>query len=94
MRMENRNKDASSIRAGKGRAVLFGFGLDDAAGHIRYTKAEDVELLGGSEETHQAMQSKALRIKMELQRLGYCLDNIRRDQLDEVRRIVERVSSE
>lgn len=96
MRTENSDQDQTRIRSGRGRgrAVLVGLGLDDAAGHLRYTHSRDCELLGGSEATHAAMWSKALRIKAELDRLGYSLDNITRDQIGEVRRIVERISGE
>lgn len=96
MRTSNSNHDAPSIRTGtgKGRAVLVGYGLDDAAGHVRYTRSHGYELYGGSESTHDAMQAKARKIYEELVSLGYSLDNITRDQIDEVRRIVERISAE
>ncbi len=94
MRMKNIEPDTSQLRSKKGRVVLLGYGLDDDAGHLRYTRSGDCELLGGSEETHAAIYAKALKIKNELLKLGYALDNISRDQVDEVRRLVDRISSE
>lgn len=96
MRTSNSNHDAPSVRTGtgKGRAVLVGYGLDDAAGHTRYTRSNGYELYGGSETTHSAMQAKARKIQEELANLGYSLDSITCDQLEEVRRIVERISAE
>lgn len=94
MRARNSEKDLSQIRTRRGKAVLLGFGLDDSAGHVRYTHADDYELLGGSETTHESMQAMALKIRQELEKLGFSLDNLNREQLDEVRAIVERVSCE
>lgn len=96
MRTGNSDRDQIRTRTGRngGRAVLVGLGLDDAEGHMRYTHSRDCELVGGSEATHAAMWIKAIRIKAELDRRGYSLDSITRDQMDDVRRIVERVSGE
>ena len=73
---------------------MVGYGLDDDAGHVRFTRSSDYELLGGSQSTHEAMQAMADRIRDELSSLGYSLENITRDQVDEVRRIVERICGE
>ncbi len=42
------------------RRVLTGFGFDHKDGHVRLTKGENFRLLGGSEETHEEMQEKAI----------------------------------
>lgn len=91
MRTGNSENDSPQAKARRGRAVLVGYGLDEAGGHVRYTTSQDYRLLGGSELTHEAMQDMAARIKEELSKLGYELDNIRSDQIDEVRRIVDGV---
>ena len=94
MRTGNSQDNQTQLRSGKGRAVLVGLGLDDPAGHVRYTRSHNCELLGGSESTHDAMLAKSVQIKAELDRLGYSLNTITRDQIEEVRRIVERISGE
>jgi|GEM_PF-2070525 hypothetical protein len=91
MRTGNGENDSPQAKARRGRAVLVGYGLDEADGHVRYTTSKDYRLLGGSEVTHEAMQDMANRIKKELSKLGYELDDIRSDQIDEIRRIVDGV---
>ena len=94
MRIGNTEHNSTQIRSGRGRAVLVGVGLDDAQGQVWYTRSSDCELLSGSESTHDAMMAKAQKIKAELHRLGYCLNTLTRDQIEEVQRIVERISAE
>ncbi len=91
MRTGKGDDGSPQAKARRGRAVLVGYGLDEAGGHVRFTKSKDYRLIGGSELTHDAMQDMATRIQEELSRLGYELDNIRSDQIDEVRRIVDGV---
>lgn len=94
MRTGERDESAAQSRTGNGRAVLVGYGLDDSGGHLRVTRTDSTRLLGGSEATHAEMRSRADVILNELLRRGYRLDSITREQLAEVRRIVERVSAE
>ena len=47
-------------------AVLLGIGLDGRDGHVRITRGENFHLLGGSPETHQAMQEKCIRFNEKL----------------------------
>ncbi|MDR0361788.1 MAG: hypothetical protein LBJ46_03750 [Planctomycetota bacterium] len=94
MRMGEKDESASANRTKSGRALLVGFGLDDSNGHFRVTRADGTRLFGGSEATHEEMRLRADRILNELGRLGYNLSSITREQLAEVRRIVNRVSAE
>lgn len=94
MRTKNGSQDAPLVRTGKGRAVLVGYGLDDVDGHVRFTRSSEYELLGGSETTHAAMQAKAREIQDRLGAMGYALDSITREQIDDVRRIVDAICDE
>jgi hypothetical protein len=60
-----------SIEKGKRQVIgLVGVGLDNKDGHQRLTRAEDILLLGGSEETHEAMQNLVIRFDASLRRRG------------------------
>jgi hypothetical protein len=49
---------------------LFGVGLDNTDGHKRITEAEDILLIGGSEETHERMQDVVIYFTESLQERG------------------------
>jgi hypothetical protein len=58
------------------KSVLLGMGFDCKDGHLRITKGKNFRLYGGSEETHQIMQEKAIKINEQLDRRGKSLDEI------------------
>jgi len=62
-------------------ALLLGLGLDGADDHVRVTRGQEFCLLGGSHDTHQAMQEKAIRFTEELDRRGKRLADVSRDEL-------------
>lgn len=70
------------------RALLLGVGLDNQDGHRRITRGRDTLLVGGSEETHGAMQERAVRFQEELDRRGMRLADVR--CADELKEIAER----
>lgn len=45
---------------------VVGVGLDGADGHKRFTRADDVVLVGGSQETHEKMQDVAIHFNESL----------------------------
>ena len=62
---------------GRGRkAVLLGVGLDNEDGHVRYTKGPNFHLFGGSQETHEEMQDKAIKFNEELKKRDKRLEDI------------------
>lgn len=52
------------------KATLVGLGLDNHDGEVRVTRGDNFHLLGGSEETHEAMQDKCIRFNEKLQARG------------------------
>ena len=77
------------VRMGKSkksakRAWLLGLGLDNNDGHTRITAGENFKLVGGSQETHSAMQEKAIKMTEHLKRRGKTLDDITRDEFSEI----------
>lgn len=58
------------------RKLLLGLGLDSKDGHVRMTKGKNFRLYGGSEETHEMMQEKAIKFNEQLDRRRKTLDDI------------------
>jgi len=65
-----------SRRQGNARALLLGVGLDNTDGHVRVTKGEEFYLFGGSRDTHEHMQEKAIKVTEELTRRGKRLADV------------------
>ena len=56
--------------------VLLGLGFDGKDGHVRVTKGKNFRLFGGSEETHEVMQEKAIKFNEQLSKRHKTLDEI------------------
>lgn len=69
---EKKNKQ----RKRKAKAMLLGVGLDGKDGHTRITRGGNFYLFGGSQETHSAMQEKAVKLNEHLKRRKKTLDDI------------------
>jgi hypothetical protein len=62
---------AAKSRRKKAEVVgILGVGLDDQDEHRRITRAEDVLLVGGSQETHERMQDVAITFNEALKERG------------------------
>lgn len=66
------------------RKVLLGLGLDCKDGHVRVTKGKNFRLYGGSEETHEVMQEKAIKFNEQLDKRRKSLDTIDDKELREI----------
>jgi len=62
---------------------MFGLGLD-SDGHKRLTTGPNFALLGGSQDTHDAMTEKAIRINEKLASKGKRLEDVSREEFDEI----------
>ena len=69
--------------AQKKKAVLLGIGLD-SDGHKRITTGPNFALVGGSEETHEVMTEKAVKINERLAAKGTSLDHVSREEFDDI----------
>jgi len=58
------------------KSVLLGLGLDNKDGHVRATKGDNFRLFGGSKETHEMMQEKAIKFNEQLDKRHKKLDDI------------------
>ena len=66
------------------KALLLGLGLDNDDGHVRYTKGPNFHLLGGSEDTHEEMQDKAVHFNEELKKRDKRLEDIGVEEFHEI----------
>jgi hypothetical protein len=65
------------------KALLLGVGLD-SDGHKRVTTGHNFALVGGSEETHEAMTEKVIKINEKLSAKGKQLENVSREEFDDI----------
>jgi hypothetical protein len=70
-------------RKRKKAAIIVGLGLD-SDGHKRLTTGPNFALVGGSQDTHEAMTEKALKINEKLAAKGKRLEEISREEFDEI----------
>jgi len=63
--------------------MILGLGLD-SDGHKRLTTGPNFALLGGSEDTHEAMTEKAIKINEKLTAKGKKLEDVSREEFDEI----------
>lgn len=62
---------------------MLGVGLD-SDGHKRLTTGPNFALVGGTEETHEAMTEKAIKINEKLAAKGKQLEDVSRDEFDDI----------
>ena len=64
-------------------ALLLGVGLD-SDGHKRLTTGPNFILAGGSQETHEDMTEKAIKINEKLAAKGKQLEEVSHEEFDEI----------
>ena len=65
------------------RAVMLGVGLD-SDGHKRLTTGPNFALVGGSQETHEAMTEKTIKINEKLKARGKQLETVSHEEFDDI----------
>jgi hypothetical protein len=71
----------------KRKALILGVGLD-SDGHKRITTGDNFALVGGTEETHERMTEKAIKINEKLKERGKQLEEVSREEFDDIAREV------
>jgi hypothetical protein len=74
---------ANSPAKKKAKAVLLGVGLD-SDGHKRVTTGPNFALIGGSEQTHEVMTEKVIKINEKLAKKGKVLEDVSGEELDDI----------
>lgn len=62
---------------------MLGLGLD-SDGHKRLTTGPNFVLVGGSEETHETMTEKVIKINEKLAAKGKELDDVSHEEMDDI----------
>ena len=70
------------------RKIILGLGFDSKDGHLRITKGDNFRLLGGSEETHEMMQEKAVKINEQLDKRHKSLEEINEKEFREISKVI------
>ncbi len=70
-------------RKKKAKALLLGIGLD-SDGHKRLTTGPNFALMGGSQETHEEMTEKAVKINEKLKAMRKELHEVSRDEFADI----------
>jgi hypothetical protein len=73
----------ASKKKGRRKALMLGLGLD-SDGHKRLTTGPNFVLMGGSEETHEAMTEKVVKINEHLTAKGKRLETVSREEFDDI----------
>ncbi len=68
--------------------MLLGMGFDSKDGHLRITKGENFRLFGGSEETHDMMQEKAIKFNEQLDKRHKKIDDINEKEFLDISRVI------
>lgn len=66
------------------KRVLLGLGFDCKDGHLRATKGENFRLYGGSDQTHEMMQEKAIKFNEQLNKRRKSLDDISEKEFHDI----------
>jgi hypothetical protein len=64
----------------KKKPKVLGVGLDNQDGHVRVTRGENFHLVGGSEDTHESMQEKCIKMNEKLRERGKQLEHLERNE--------------
>ena len=67
----------------KRAAVILGIGMD-SDGHKRLTTGPNFALVGGTEETHQTMTEKVVKINEKIAAIGKPLEDITREEFEDI----------
>ena len=65
------------------KALMLGLGLD-SDGHKRLTTGPNFILAGGTQETHEVMTEKAIKINEKLAAKGKQLEEVSHEEFDEI----------
>jgi hypothetical protein len=67
----------------KHKAAIVGVGLD-SDGHKRITTGDNFMLLGGTQETHEQMTEKAIKINEKLKARGKSLEEVSQTEFNDI----------
>ncbi|MBI4660835.1 MAG: hypothetical protein HY735_18520 [Verrucomicrobia bacterium] len=75
--------ESTGQKRSRPKAILLGLGLD-SDGHKRITTGHNFALVGGTQETHEVMVEKAVKINEKLVAQGKRLEEINATEFDDI----------
>ena len=76
------------------KKLLLGLGFDCKDGHIRITKGRNFRLYGGSEQTHDLMQEKAIKFNEHLDKKRKNLNGLTKKEFIDIAKKIGLEASE
>ena len=70
------------------RKIILGLGFDSKDGHLRITKGGNFRLFGGSEDTHEMMQEKAIKFNEQLDKRHKSLEDISQKEFRDISKAI------
>lgn len=70
-------------RSKRKKAVILGLGLD-SDGHKRMTKGDNFVLVGGSQETHEVMTEKVIKLNEKIAERGKQLEQLEPKEFEDI----------
>ena len=65
------------------KAMMLGLGLD-SDGHKRITRGDNFTLIGGTQDTHEQMTEKAIKINEKLKARGKQLETVSHEEFSDI----------
>jgi len=66
------------------KRLLLGLGFDCEDGHVRITRGKNFRLYGGSKNTHDIMQEKAVKFNEHLDKRRKTLENLSKKEFTDI----------
>ena len=75
----NRNREIGVVSERRKKSII-GIGLDAKDETVRVTRGKNFHLVGGSDETHESMQEKCVKLNEKLKARGKELEDLGRKE--------------
>ena len=70
------------------KKIILGLGFDSKDGHLRITKGDNFRIFGGSENTHEIMQEKAIKFNEQLDKRHKSLEDINEKEFRDISKTI------
>ena len=70
------------------KKIILGLGFDSKEGHLRITKGDNFRIFGGSENTHEIMQEKAIKFNEQLDKRHKSLEDINEKEFRDISKTI------
>ena len=70
------------------KKIILVLGFDSKDGHLRITKGDNFRIFGGSENTHEIMQEKAIKFNEQLDKRHKSLEDINEKEFRDISKTI------